>query len=161
MYELKKNGKVLTSKSVGTGPSSYEKENLPGRGLTKVEKHCTRDFMTSHDCIASWVTWTHPAPFRHISLIFPTVLSSHKTLTIETKIMSTFFISRLCAACTDQLIRFHSLTLKKYSEYGRKYELWRCYVRFWPQRVTANITVNSDRVLLLEKVQGNGPCSQQ
>ena len=25
MYELKKYGKVLTSKSVGTGPSSYEK----------------------------------------------------------------------------------------------------------------------------------------
>ena len=25
MYELKKIGKVLTSKSVGTGPSSYEK----------------------------------------------------------------------------------------------------------------------------------------
>ena len=25
MYELKKMGKVLTSKSVGTGPSSYEK----------------------------------------------------------------------------------------------------------------------------------------
>jgi len=25
MYELKKNGKVLTSKFVGTGPSSYEK----------------------------------------------------------------------------------------------------------------------------------------
>ena len=25
MYELKKNGKVQTSKSVGTGPSSYEK----------------------------------------------------------------------------------------------------------------------------------------
>ena len=24
MYELKKNGKVFTSKSVGTGPSSYE-----------------------------------------------------------------------------------------------------------------------------------------
>ena len=40
MYELKKKiGKVLTSKSVGTGPSSYEKNNLPGRGLTKVEKH--------------------------------------------------------------------------------------------------------------------------
>ena len=33
MYELKiKIGKVLTSKSVGTGPSSYEKKNLPGRG---------------------------------------------------------------------------------------------------------------------------------
>ena len=25
MYELKKNGKVFTSKSVGTGPSCYEK----------------------------------------------------------------------------------------------------------------------------------------
>ena len=25
MYELKKNGKVFTRKSVGTGPSSYEK----------------------------------------------------------------------------------------------------------------------------------------
>ena len=39
MYELKKIGKVLTSKSAGTGPSSYEKKNLPGRGLAKVEKH--------------------------------------------------------------------------------------------------------------------------
>ena len=39
MYELKKIGKVFTSKFVGTGPSSYEKKNLPGRGLTKVEKH--------------------------------------------------------------------------------------------------------------------------
>ena len=26
MYELKKYGKVFTSKSVGTGPSSYENE---------------------------------------------------------------------------------------------------------------------------------------
>jgi len=25
MYELKKNGKVFTSKFIGTGPSSYEK----------------------------------------------------------------------------------------------------------------------------------------
>jgi len=40
MYELKKIGKVLTNKSVGTGRSSYEKNNLPGRGLTKFEKHC-------------------------------------------------------------------------------------------------------------------------
>jgi len=37
---LKKSGNVLTSKSVENGPSSYEK-NLPGRGLTKFEKHCT------------------------------------------------------------------------------------------------------------------------
>ena len=40
MYELKKKfGKLFTSKFAGTGPSSYEKKNLPGRGLTKVEKH--------------------------------------------------------------------------------------------------------------------------
>ena len=39
MYELKKIGKVFTSKFVGTGPSPYKKMNLQGRGLTKVEKH--------------------------------------------------------------------------------------------------------------------------
>jgi len=40
MYELeKKIGKVFTSKFVGIGPSSYEKKNLPGRSLTKAEKH--------------------------------------------------------------------------------------------------------------------------
>ena len=37
-----KNGKGFTSKSVGTGLSSYEKKNLPGRGLTKAEKHWAR-----------------------------------------------------------------------------------------------------------------------
>jgi len=42
MNELKKNGKIFTNKSVGTGPSSYEKKNLPGRGLTKVQKQCSR-----------------------------------------------------------------------------------------------------------------------
>jgi hypothetical protein len=39
-----KNGKVFTSKFVGTRPSSYEKKNLPGRGLTNLEKHCTMLF---------------------------------------------------------------------------------------------------------------------
>jgi hypothetical protein len=42
MYKLKKFGKVFTSKFVGTGPSSYEKKNLSGPGLTKVEKHWYR-----------------------------------------------------------------------------------------------------------------------
>jgi len=37
-----KNGKVFTNKYVGTGPFSYEKKNLPGHGLTMVEKHCCR-----------------------------------------------------------------------------------------------------------------------
>jgi len=45
MYELKKIVKVVTSKFVGTGPSSYKK-NLPGRGLTKVEKHCPNIFLS-------------------------------------------------------------------------------------------------------------------
>jgi len=36
-YELEKNGKLFTSKFVGTGPSSYEKKNLPTRGLTNLE----------------------------------------------------------------------------------------------------------------------------
>ena len=33
---LKEIGNVFTSKPVGTGPSSYEKKNLPGRRLNKV-----------------------------------------------------------------------------------------------------------------------------
>ena len=41
MYELKKNGNVFRSKSVWTGPSSYEKRIYRARGLTKVEKHCS------------------------------------------------------------------------------------------------------------------------
>jgi len=41
---FKKIGKVFTSKFVGTGPSSYKKKNLPGRGLTKVEKHWTSTY---------------------------------------------------------------------------------------------------------------------
>jgi hypothetical protein len=42
MYELKKFGKPLSGKSVGTGPSSCEKKNLPARGLTNVEKYCSK-----------------------------------------------------------------------------------------------------------------------
>jgi len=40
---LKKVGKVVTSKFVGTRPSSYKKKNLPGHGLTKVEKHWLKE----------------------------------------------------------------------------------------------------------------------
>jgi hypothetical protein len=36
---FKKFGKLFTNKFVGTGPSPYKKKYLPGRGLTKVEKH--------------------------------------------------------------------------------------------------------------------------
>ena len=40
--KLKKIGKLFTSKFVGTGPSSYKKKNLPGRGLTKVDNRSFR-----------------------------------------------------------------------------------------------------------------------
>ena len=42
--DLKKNGKVFTSKSVGTGPSSDEKRIYRSAGgLTKVERHWSRE----------------------------------------------------------------------------------------------------------------------
>ena len=50
MYELKKIGKVFTSKFVWTGPSSYKKRNLPGRELTKVEKHCPKKHCPKKNC---------------------------------------------------------------------------------------------------------------
>jgi len=48
MYELKKNGKVFTSKFVGTGPSSYEKriyraavsQRLRNTALSTYCHHC-------------------------------------------------------------------------------------------------------------------------
>ena len=46
--ERKKIGKLFTSKFVGTGPSSYKKKNLPGRGLTKVEEHWYRHTVDVH-----------------------------------------------------------------------------------------------------------------
>jgi hypothetical protein len=42
-----KTGKVFTSKFVGTGPSSYKKKNLQGRGLIKVENHWLRGLVIS------------------------------------------------------------------------------------------------------------------
>jgi hypothetical protein len=40
---LKKIGKIFPSKFVEAGPSSYEKKNLSGCGLTKVEKHWSNE----------------------------------------------------------------------------------------------------------------------
>ena len=42
MYEFKKIVKVVTSKFVEIVPSFYKRMYLPGRGLTKVEKHWPR-----------------------------------------------------------------------------------------------------------------------
>ena len=40
MYELKKMERYLRVNLLGPGPCLIKKKNLPGRGLTKVEKHC-------------------------------------------------------------------------------------------------------------------------
>jgi hypothetical protein len=43
MYELKKMERYLRVNLLGPGPrviKKKKKKNLPGRGLTKVEKHC-------------------------------------------------------------------------------------------------------------------------
>ena len=45
MYELKKLERYLRVNLLGPGPRLIKKKNLPGRGLTKVEKHC---YMGSH-----------------------------------------------------------------------------------------------------------------
>ena len=64
MYELKKIGKVFTSKLVGTGPSSFKKKNLPGRGPTKVEKHWSR------------INFTFPVTGQHRYWKFPDSLNA-------------------------------------------------------------------------------------
>ena len=43
MYELKKNGKVFTSKSVGTGPSSYEKGIYWAAVSQRLRNYCLED----------------------------------------------------------------------------------------------------------------------
>ena len=42
MYELKKMERYLRVNLLGPGPRLIKKKNLPGLGLTKVEKHCYR-----------------------------------------------------------------------------------------------------------------------
>ena len=61
MYELKKIVKVFTSKFVRTGPSSYKQKNLPGRGLTKVEKHWYRVNLKRWKTSIIWGVYRPPA----------------------------------------------------------------------------------------------------
>jgi hypothetical protein len=57
IYELKQKLEwYLRVSLLGPGPSAYEKKYLPHRGLTKVEKHCTRwtvDGRVDMDCRSS------------------------------------------------------------------------------------------------------------
>ena len=60
MYELKKNGKVFTSKSVGTGPSSYGKRILLAHGLTKIEKQWLRELNLLDPELFFFLVLAHP-----------------------------------------------------------------------------------------------------
>ena len=66
---LKKIGKGLTSKFVVTGPSSYEKKNLPSCGLTKVEKHCLNPLNPELNPICYLLALLGAQHFLHISKI--------------------------------------------------------------------------------------------
>jgi len=48
MYEFKKLERYLRVNLLGPGPRLIKK--IPGRGLTKVEKHCTRLFLGKYRC---------------------------------------------------------------------------------------------------------------
>jgi hypothetical protein len=48
MYELKKLERYLRVNLLGPGPRLI-KNNLPGRGLTKVEKHCFKGYQVKGD----------------------------------------------------------------------------------------------------------------
>ena len=47
MYELKKNGKVFTSKFVGTGPSSYKKSIYPAAVSQRLRNTALEDGITT------------------------------------------------------------------------------------------------------------------
>ena len=71
MYKLKKIGKVFTGKFVGTGPSSFKKRDLPGRGLTNVKKHWYRPMVTLRrvmtcctECLTGLFSWGKAAEAR-------------------------------------------------------------------------------------------------
>jgi len=51
MYDLKKTGKVLTSKSVGTGPSSYEKRIYRAAVSQRLRNTVSFDTMITCPCI--------------------------------------------------------------------------------------------------------------
>ena len=65
---LKKIGKVFTSKFVGTGSLSCKKNNLPGRGLTKVDKHCCKASGRSEEPPSVFFDLLKPSGFLHTTM---------------------------------------------------------------------------------------------
>ena len=62
MYELKKKERYLRVNLLAPGPRLIKKKNLPGCGLTKVEKHCYR---APEPSLGSTKTYSHHTP-KHI-----------------------------------------------------------------------------------------------
>jgi len=58
MYEFKQVGKYLRVNLLGPGPRLIKKNNLPGRGLTKVEKYCCREMRTGKKRNVLFCRWT-------------------------------------------------------------------------------------------------------
>jgi len=103
MYELKKIGKIFMSKFVGTGPSSYEKKKLPGRGLTKVEKHWPRGYCTTRFTIRKLYVLNYTVTLAWVSektaIIF---LSSTETRCFTVRYQLYIFIYALPFKGLDQ-----------------------------------------------------------
>jgi len=78
MYELKKIGKVFTSRFVGNRALVLWKNNLPGRGLTKVDKHWPSEYVPRENLaetlkvgyIITYIYHTKEEYFKHAQRAF-------------------------------------------------------------------------------------------
>jgi len=83
MYELKKNGKVFTSKSVGTGPSSYEKRIY----RAVVSQSLRNTAIHGVDTALLWESRQHTAVVQP-TVTIPTELSRLKKHAVQNEITS-------------------------------------------------------------------------
>jgi len=84
MYELKKIGKVLTSKSVGTGPSSYEKSIYRAAVSQRLRNTGQKDRIFPEVLSIPARVWTVTAvlacqQFSEVSTVAPTLNLPYKT----------------------------------------------------------------------------------
>ena len=131
---LKKIGKLFTSEYVGIRPSSYggeKKKNLPGRGLTKVEKHCISVF-TRCRCCAS----------RNITYAF--CFRTHSALTISWLIHVSLMITRvecLTLAYYDYYYYYWALHFSLQASPTWPYQGF-FFINWWSFKVPAALTMH-------------------
>ena len=136
---LKKDGKLFTSKSVGTGPSSYEKKNLSGRGLTRVEKQCLVILLqiTSTENLLKRVA--KPLSYGE-TFIFSFTIWSPVLLIVHCQILNLFQKIKLCNQ--DYI----------YQRHLESFEMW-CWRRM--EKITWTDHVRNEEVLLRVNEQRN------